>query len=38
LQLRDWLAEHGVTLVAMEATSSYWLPIVRHEALCCRAA
>jgi transposase len=38
LALRAWLCEHGVTHVAMEATSSYWLPIVRHEALCCRAA
>jgi len=29
LELRAWLLEHGVTQVAMEATSSYWLPIWR---------
>jgi transposase len=29
LALRAWLCEHGVTHVAMEATSSYWLPIWR---------
>jgi transposase len=27
LQLRDWLAEHGVTVVGMESTSSYWKPV-----------
>jgi transposase len=27
--LRAWLLEHGVTHVAMEATSSYWLPVWR---------
>jgi len=27
LQLGDWLAEHGVTHVAMEATGVYWKPI-----------
>src|ERR1019366_2607739 len=26
LQLRDWLIEQGVTLVAMEATGDYWRP------------
>jgi transposase len=25
--LGDWLADHGVTLVAMEATGVYWKPI-----------
>ena len=29
LALRAWLLEHGVTQVAMEATSSYWLPVWR---------
>ena len=29
LELRAWLCEHGVTKVAMEATSSYWLPVWR---------
>jgi transposase len=33
LGLRDWLAEHRVTQVAMEATGVYWKPVVRHEAL-----
>lgn len=28
-QLRQWLLEHGVTQVAMEATSSYWVPVWR---------
>jgi len=32
-KLCDWLAEQGVTHVAMESTASYWKPIVRHEAL-----
>jgi transposase len=27
LVLRDWLAAHGVTHVAMEATSVYWKPV-----------
>ncbi len=27
LQMGDWLAEHGVTHVAMEATGVYWKPI-----------
>lgn len=27
LQLNDWLSEHGVTHVAMEATGVYWKPI-----------
>ncbi len=27
LQLRDWLAELGVTVVGMESTSSYWKPV-----------
>ena len=31
--LADWLAEHRVTLVGMEATGVYWKPVVRHEAL-----
>ena len=31
LRLADWLAELGVTQVAMEATGVYWKPLVRHE-------
>ena len=31
-ELADWLAAEGVTVVAMEATGSYWKPVVRHEA------
>jgi transposase len=31
LGLADRLRSHGVTLVAMEATSDYWKPAVRHE-------
>jgi transposase len=27
LALRDWLAAHGVTHVAMEATGVYWQPV-----------
>ena len=27
LALRDWLAAHGVTHVAMEATGVYWKPV-----------
>jgi transposase len=30
--LRDWLADHEVAVVGMEATGVYWKPIVRHEA------
>jgi transposase len=26
LELRDWLIEQGVTLIAMEATGDYWRP------------
>ena len=33
LVLRDWLKAFGVTQVAIEATSVYWKPVVRHEAL-----
>lgn len=33
LVLADWLKEHGVKHVVMEATGDYWKPIVRHEAL-----
>jgi hypothetical protein len=33
LALGDWLAGAGCTHVAMESTSVYWQPIVRHEAL-----
>lgn len=29
MTLRAWLVEHRVTQVAMEATSSYWLPLWR---------
>ncbi|MGH8571331.1 MAG: IS110 family transposase, partial [Gammaproteobacteria bacterium] len=29
LVLRDWLKAHGVTQVAMEATSVYWKPVWR---------
>jgi transposase len=36
-RLGDWLAGFEVTLVGMEATGVYWKPVVRHEALCCRA-
>lgn len=32
-ELAEWLADLGVTTVAMEATGVYWKPIVRHEAL-----
>ena len=31
--MRDWLLEQGVTIAAMESTSTYWKPPVRHEAL-----
>ena len=30
--MADWFAAEGVTEVAMEATGSYWKPVVRHEA------
>ena len=33
LTLADWLRCQSVELVAMEATSDYWKPVVRHEAL-----
>jgi transposase len=33
LGLCDWLAAHGVTHLAMEATGVYWKTVVRHEAL-----
>ena len=33
LRLADRLHELGVTRVVMEATSDYWKPVVRHEAL-----
>jgi hypothetical protein len=33
LRLADRLRELGVTRVVMEATSDYWKPVVRHEAL-----
>ena len=43
LGLRDWLAEHGVTTVAMEATGVYWKPVGHileddFELLLCNAA
>ncbi len=31
-ELAGWLAAFGVTRVGMESTSSYWKPVVRHEA------
>ena len=31
-QMVGWLADHGVTRVAMESTGVYWKPVVRHEA------
>ena len=34
--MADWFADEGVTEVAMEATGSYWKPVVRHEAPCDR--
>ncbi len=33
LALREHLAAEQVTCVVMEATSDYWKPFVRHEAL-----
>jgi transposase len=43
LALRDWLAERGVTTVAMEATGVYWKPVWailedEFELLLCNAA
>jgi transposase len=43
LGLRDWLAGHGVTTVAMEATGVYWKPVWHileedFELLLCNAA
>lgn len=37
LALRDWLASHGVTEVAMESTGAYWKPVyyVLEEAFTC---
>ena len=35
--MADWFADEGVTEIAMEATGSYWKPVVRHEALGNRA-
>jgi transposase len=37
LGMADRLACLGVTRVVMEATSDYWKPVVRHEALFDRA-
>jgi hypothetical protein len=38
-QLSEWLAEHGVTHVAMESTGSYWKPLSstcsRNASSCC---
>jgi transposase len=31
--MAEWFAAEGVTEVVMEATGSYWKPLVRHEAL-----
>jgi len=31
--MADWFTAEGVTEIAMEATGSYWKPVVRHEAL-----
>ena len=31
--MAEWFAAEGVTAVVMEATGSYWKPVVRHEAL-----
>lgn len=33
LELREFLEREHVTTVVMEATSDYWKPFVRHEAL-----
>jgi transposase len=37
LELADWLRCWGVQRAGMEATSDYWKPVVRHEALRSRA-
>jgi hypothetical protein len=29
--LADWLQDHDVTQVVLEATGVYWKPVVRHE-------
>ncbi len=29
--LAEWLQDHDVTQVVIEATGQYWKPIVRHE-------
>jgi transposase len=34
--MADWFAAEGVAEVVMEATGSYWKPVVRHEAPCDR--
>ena len=37
LVLRDWLAAHGVTHVAMESTGVYWKPVfytLEHDFTC----
>lgn len=31
--MADWFSAEEVTQVVMEATGSYWKPVVRHEAL-----
>jgi len=31
-KMAAWLAELGVSHVAMESTGVYWWPVVRHEA------
>ncbi|HKH56644.1 MAG TPA: hypothetical protein VKA58_14435 [Propionibacteriaceae bacterium] len=30
--MRDWLLKEQVSIAAMESTSTYWKPPVRHEA------
>ena len=30
--MADWFTAEGVSEIAMEATGSYWKPVVRHEA------
>jgi transposase len=29
--LAEWLQDHDVTQVVLEATGQYWKPVVRHE-------
>jgi hypothetical protein len=29
--LAEWLQDHDVTQVVLEATGQYWRPVVRHE-------